>query len=361
MTALSKDRKTDNFDPDSAIPRLLSFPVEASTKIYGGSIVATNAAGNAVPASATTAIKVWGRCEKQADNSAGTAGAIQVQVRQGTFAFTNGSGADALSSANPGVLAYVIDDNTVGATSGGGTRQAAGIFYYLLPDGEALVGIPQPSLFQTNPDAAAGGGAGASAAVQVTARNVVPSNVASLSAFTVAGNDGITNVANDIVLLAAQTTGPQNGIYQVGTVTAGAAPLTRVAPLGAGGSFSASTIVLEISAGTVFANSEWKNTATGVVGTNDPAFYPAVVTQQVTLAAGISAVTNVPILSATKTQFVESRITAGGTVATTVAYNPTAITAGPLGTATATIQAQVAAGTIQNADTSTLNVSIINF
>ena len=61
MTALAQDRITNQYGtPDSVEPLLLSFPVAAATTIYGGSLVATNAAGYAVPASASNALKIWG-------------------------------------------------------------------------------------------------------------------------------------------------------------------------------------------------------------------------------------------------------------------------------------------------------------
>ncbi|MFI0434026.1 MAG: hypothetical protein ACH36H_12910, partial [Candidatus Nanopelagicales bacterium] len=49
-------------------------------------------------------------------------------------------------------------------------------------------------------------------------RGVVYSNVASLAAFTVASNDGLTYTEGQRVLLANQTTAAQNGIYVVGAV-----------------------------------------------------------------------------------------------------------------------------------------------
>src|SRR5262245_50683244 len=58
-------------------------------------------------------------------------------------------------------------------------------------------------------------------------RGVVDADVADLEAFTVAGNDGLTYAEGQRVFLAAQSTGAQIGIYVVGAVDAGVAPLTR--------------------------------------------------------------------------------------------------------------------------------------
>jgi len=117
-----------------------------------------------------------------------------------------------------------------------------------------------------------------------------------------------------------------------------------------------------ISEGTLFAKSSWKITTTGaiVVGATALAAYPGRVTQSVTLVAGTVTVSNVPILSATKSGVAFTRTTANTTTAT-VAYNPSTLTPGAVGTASLVFQAQVAAGTLNNADLSTGNLTIINF
>jgi len=105
MTALAKDRKAPQYDtPDAVIPRLVNLPVAAATTIYAGSLVASDAAGNAVPATASTAIKLWGRAETQVANT-GAAGAKRIDVRPGVFAFVNsGAGADLIAAADVGKL-----------------------------------------------------------------------------------------------------------------------------------------------------------------------------------------------------------------------------------------------------------------
>lgn len=360
MTALIRDRKTDQFGtPDIVIPQLLQFPVAAATTIFGGALGATNAAGYAVPATSSTAIRVWGRCETQVIN-AGAAGAAEVLYRQGAFKFNNGAALDELTIADAGNVCYVIDDNTVGRTDGGGTRQAAGVFYGIdYVDLQAVVGVGFASLYSLNSAAVASGGTVASAQ-SLTARNVVVANVADLAVFTVAGNDGVTNVAGDTVLLINQTTPAQNGLYIVGTVGGGTAPLTRSAAAATGDTVAVGNLGIAVQAGTLFAQSQWKNTASGVINTATMAYMPAVVTQPVTLTSGTVTVTNVPVLSATKTAFVSTRTTPTGTTLT-INYNVVSVTPGALGTATFALQAQVADGTINVADGSVLNVSVINY
>lgn len=107
------------------------------------------------------------------------------------------------------------------------------------------------------------------------ARGVVTSNVADLSAFTVAGNDGLTYSAGQIVLLAKQTTGTQDGPYVVGTVGGGTAALTRPS-WWAAASIQPAEVEFVINEGTSWKHSRWFASATGAitVGTTAPAFCP---------------------------------------------------------------------------------------
>lgn len=198
--------------------------------------------------------------------------------------------------------------------------------------------------------------------LNICARNVVTSNVADLTAFTVAGNDGVTNVAGDTVLLVHQTTASQNGLYTVGTVAAGVAPLTRATATPSGDTFLAGQIRVSISSGTLFANTDWKNTAaSAVIGTDDPAFYPRTVIQSLALVAGTTTITNVPILSATKSIITATRKTANTTAGTVAYVTNGAATPGALGTASVQVMAAVDAGTINATDISTLEVAITNW
>lgn len=356
MTALTKDFKVaDKLNPeDSVQPLLLAFPMAAATTIFAGAIVCTDAAGNAVSGASATAVKVWGRCETQVVN-AGAAGALFVTVRPGVFAYNNSAGGDALAAADIGNVVYVVDDNVVAKTAGAG-RIPAGIFYGLDPVSlRPFVGLGFASPYTGS---AAVGAAGTVSTL--VAKNVVLTNVASLAAYTVSGGDGNTNVAGDVVLLVGQTVAAQNGPYVVGTVTTGTAALTRLGSVPTGLTVADRSLNVVIQSGTIGAESTWGTTATGVVNTNDLGWFPRIITQPVTLVAGTLTVTNVPILSATKTNYDITRITPVGT-ALTVAYNPATITAGPIGTASLIINAQIAAGTINTADGSALILSVINY
>jgi hypothetical protein len=121
MAALSNSRNTPEMADGG---RMRVFPVEANTNIYLGGIVALNAAGNAVPASATTttanAQRVVGRAEyvkngmpgQNALNNPGAAGAISITARKGVFLYaTDGS----VGAAQLGLNCFALDDNTVTA------------------------------------------------------------------------------------------------------------------------------------------------------------------------------------------------------------------------------------------------------
>lgn len=192
-------------------------------------------------------------------------------------------------------------------------------------------------------------------------RGVVVANIADMTAFTVASNDGLTYVAGDRVLLAGQSTKSQNGPYVVGTVATGTAPLARPTDF-ATGSIIPSGVVFEVDAGTLFAESSWKITTAGAItiGTTNFDAYPRFVAQTVTLSSGTNTISNVPLLSATKSIISINRTTAS-TPSSTVQYNPITLTPGVVGTASIVLNAQVAAGTINASDASTLNVGVTNW
>lgn len=120
--ALAKDRDTQRRDGV-----LLSDPVAAGAKIYAGALVALNAAGDAVPASAVAAQKTRGVAQALADNTGGAAGAIKASARRGVFCFKNSAAGDLVARADIGASCYVVDDETVAKTNGAGARPVAGL------------------------------------------------------------------------------------------------------------------------------------------------------------------------------------------------------------------------------------------
>jgi hypothetical protein len=177
--------------------------------------------------------------------------------------------------------------------------------------------------------------------------------------------DSVAPAVGDFVFLppgiAAATT--DVGLYQVNSLGGASAKAVLVlAPDWTLGAFLQSGTEVKVTEGTVYGPSTWVLTTAGVstIGTTTQSWIPRAVTQSVTLVAGTTTIANVPVLSSTKMSVSYARTTAN-TTALTIIYTPIgAITAGALGTATFAFQAAVAAGTINVADISTLNVTVHN-
>jgi len=181
--------------------------------------------------------------------------------------------------------------------------------------------------------------------------------------------DGVTYIAGDIVLLAAQTTAADCGLYVVGTVAVGVAPLTRLSSM-AFGTTGQNGCTVEVSEGTLWAGSTWKAMATTtggfVVGTNDPVFYPRVCKNIITLASGtytLGSTEGLFLWSATRSGVQCMMNTPGGTLTSTLAYgsNSAGRTIGKSGAAALIVIARVAAGTIDTANSSTVDVLVTNW
>lgn len=121
MTALAVDRLTKERAGDQ-----FARPVAATTRIFGGSIVCLNAAGNAIPGATATGLIVDGVAEAQVDNRNGAAGALSVVSRRGVFQFANSASTDLITIAEIGDNCYIVDDQTVAKTNGSSTRSVAG-------------------------------------------------------------------------------------------------------------------------------------------------------------------------------------------------------------------------------------------
>lgn len=238
-----------------------------------------------------------------------------------------------------------------------------------LIDGRVFVAISEGSIWVYN------GTAGAFRRINAvrTVRGVATGNVADLTAFTgVAGgtpNDGITYAAGDRILLPIQTTAAQCGVYKVGTVASGTAPLTRVADMPAGYALPLGHVVEVAPGGTLYGGTTWKAMATttggAVIGTNDPLFYPRKMSAIVTLASGIKALgatEGLWLFSTTKSD-VRPVYDTPDTITLSVALKCSVAdrTAGKVGTAAATVKAVKADATTNTADVSTVAVLVTNW
>ena len=126
MSALTHDRGTPEREG-----KLLVLAMAASATIYAGALVAVDGDGYAVPGSTATGLTAAGRAEEYKANGT-TAGAETVKARRGVFKFAN---LEADPVAKPLTTCYIVDDQTVAATSGTNTRSVAGKVLAIETDG----------------------------------------------------------------------------------------------------------------------------------------------------------------------------------------------------------------------------------
>lgn len=121
MTAATTPRDTPLVTTGS-----VARDVAAATRILAGTIVCLSAAGYAVPGTTATTLVADGRAEDTVDNLTGAAGDQKVLVRKGTFRFANSASTDLIGRTEIGKTVYLVDNQTVAKTDGGGTRSVAG-------------------------------------------------------------------------------------------------------------------------------------------------------------------------------------------------------------------------------------------
>ena len=113
MTALSANRQTPILDLDRV---WRTFGLAADAVIYAGALVARNASGNLVPASASTTISIVGVAKSAANNTGGSAGALEVEVDTCIAKFAKSG---TINAGSEGLQLYAADDQTVSLTNGG--------------------------------------------------------------------------------------------------------------------------------------------------------------------------------------------------------------------------------------------------
>ncbi|HYH17508.1 MAG TPA: hypothetical protein VD995_02720 [Azospirillum sp.] len=130
MAALSAGRRTQQRAGD-----IISHPLAAGAVVHQGGLACLNAAGFLVPGATATNLTCVGIAAQSVSNAAGAAGAERADVRRdGSWRFDNDA-ADPVGRAHVGKAAWIVDDQTVAATDGGGTRSAAGTIIDIDADG----------------------------------------------------------------------------------------------------------------------------------------------------------------------------------------------------------------------------------
>lgn len=128
MTALVRDRNTA-----MQLATVLSVALAANAKVFAGGLTVVNASGWGAPGSTATNLTYVGRAEETVDNTGGSNGAKSVPVRRlQAFKWTNDG---SITQAHLMKTAYIVDDQTVAATDGTGTRSPAGRIVGIEADG----------------------------------------------------------------------------------------------------------------------------------------------------------------------------------------------------------------------------------
>ena len=358
--------KGDSF----GIPNVVgAYPMAAAKSAYGRCMVNIDSSGYAhgLSSEATAGVSfVPGVASRAVDNSSGAAGAAYVDVED--FAFLDNDSTNPLTAAMIGrSLCYQVDNHTIGASDVGGTLLAVGVPIRIEPSTSRVAVSFNAALIQ-----AVAGGSGAFEAVAVA------TNLAALT-FTsgsfsadangaLASQDGQTLAVGDVVLIpeGTITTGTvsaaNSGPYVLTSIGSASTKFTGVRPSWYRHGSAIPSMAIRVKKGTLFAGTRWLAFAMGTIGTTDPLLRPEKVTQKVTLVSSAKAITNVPLLSATRSTALCALSAVGGTTTSTVGYGIiVAPTPGGIGTATLTVNA-IASGGSKNgtSDTSDVIVTIIN-
>lgn len=392
MSALTTPRSTKPRG-SMPIPQLMEPGVKGGSKCIQGGIIVIDSSGYATPMTAAAGLIALGICVPKLaggstatagavptagidDNTGGASGALTTQVIPGIWKLTNGLTTDKVLATDIGNDCFGLDDNTVGRTDKGGTLSRVGKIIDIDDGGLSVwvcIGVTQ----SVSASPAALNNIGYHAPVRFVApTNFVGTNVAGVLTATsngaLAAQDGVTPVVGDRCLIAGQTTAADNGIYTVTSLGGASAKavFTRAADMLTGAAVINGETV-PVSEGTSFSGTTWCARATGVanlIGTNDPKFYPECYRKTVTLVAGAYTLGagggGEPIfLFSTTTSVVNmNRNTANTSTATTGGYTAPVANrvAGVAGTGAVLVRAEVAAGTLNNADISTVDVLITN-
>lgn len=127
-----------------------SFPMGTGAVLFLGALVALNAAGFLVRAATATTLKVVGILGDQpfqvpgpSITNLGADGAKTAEVQMGVTALLNNSGSDPVAQDDVLNDCYIVDDETVAATSGGSTRSKAGRVIEVTDQGVwVAIGVP---------------------------------------------------------------------------------------------------------------------------------------------------------------------------------------------------------------------------
>jgi hypothetical protein len=131
MAATPLTANSPNINP--GLPTsFIQYPVAASAHIYAGAFVADNGSGYAVPMADTAGYFYLGRAQAEADNSAGSAGAINVNIdpwdgdSNDRYTEIAVNAANATRATYLGKHVFFVDDNSVNVAGGTSNTIIAG-------------------------------------------------------------------------------------------------------------------------------------------------------------------------------------------------------------------------------------------
>lgn len=105
-----------------------AVPLAGDVVAYSGALICRDSADSGLgkPGAVSTTLKPIGVAQRQVSSAGLADGAVSVTVRRGTWRFKNSAAGDAITAADIGGTAWIVDDETVAKTNGTDTRSAAG-------------------------------------------------------------------------------------------------------------------------------------------------------------------------------------------------------------------------------------------
>lgn len=360
----------------------IAIPIAAgAAKIFAGNDVALNSSGTGQLASVAGSLYVIGKASKDIDQSAATT-ASYLDCECGAYFYANGSGINALGAGDCYGPVYVDSTGKASKTDQGGACVYLG---YMLPAGGS-------TNLGTGPDSGkvlvrVGQSSGLSAVLSSSRPGEARFVATSLAAFAQASGvitasangamgstqDGITPALGDVMFLALGTCGAATvaaadaGPWVITSLGSASTKYTLARPFWyRHGGLVPQGFDVKITNGTLFGGSTFRSfatTATKVIGTDDPVFWPGSVRKAVTLASGTlgAAITSIPVRSLSYTTFEISSDPTTAPHANTRVWRASAVTVGPVGTASIQIVAESAPGTTNASDVGQYVLKVSNW
>lgn len=312
MAALTANFLNTKSEPAQVLPNLYpgALPVAAGVNLFANALVALNASGYVVPASASASLLVLGRIVNSVDNTGGAAGAQNVIVEQGAFDYDIASGVNAVTIADVGKLVFAQDDHTVSRTDQAGTLPALGVLLNLYTPANSSttraivqIGPSTGNALHANSSAFRARAVVTSLAAFASANGVLTGSVNG----AIGAQDGVTLAVGDVVILpkvvagGATVAAAEAGPYVV-TALGGAAAkfvLTRPSWFASGAALPQGVPIFVGGEGTIWSGTDWRCMGSaGAIDTVDPKIYPRIVRGTVALVAGAATVSSLFVWTA---------------------------------------------------------------